>query len=41
VLRDYLGDRAVELYAAIKRAEQARFNAVVTPLDFDWLLRSA
>ena len=41
VLRDYLGDRAVELYAAIKRAEQARFNAVVTPLDYDWLLRSA
>lgn len=41
MLRDYLGDRAVALYAAIKRAEQARFNAVVTPLDFDWLLRSA
>ena len=40
-LRDYLGERPVELFAAIKRGEQSRFNAVVTPLDYDWLLRSA
>ncbi len=41
VLADYLGSRAVETYAAIKRVEQERYNAVVTPLDYDWVLRSA
>ena len=41
VLADYLGARAVETYAAIKRVEQERYNAVVTALDYDWVLRSA
>ena len=41
VLRDYLGDGVVGAFAAIKRAEAARFNAVVPALDYDWLLAGA
>jgi glutamine synthetase len=41
VMRDYLGDAFVDLYATVKRTEQARFNAVVTPLDHDWYLQNA
>lgn len=40
-LRDYLGDRTVEMFACVKRTEQERYNSVVTPLDYDWVLRSA
>jgi glutamine synthetase len=31
----------MEIYDAIKRAEQDRFYAQVTELDFDWYLRTA
>ena len=41
VMRDYLGDAFVDLYATVKRTEQARFNAVVTALDHDWYLQNA
>ncbi len=41
LLADYWGGRAAELFATIKRVEQERYNAVVTPLDYDWVLRSA
>ncbi len=41
VLRDYLGDRFVEMFVKVKRTEQARFFEVVTALDFDWYLRNA
>lgn len=41
VLRDYLGDRFVDMFVSVKRTEQARFFEVVTPLDFDWYLRNA
>ncbi len=41
VMRDYLGDRFVDLFATVKRTEQARFNAVVTSLDHDWYLQNA
>ncbi len=41
VLTTYLGQRAVETFATIKRVEQERYSAVVTPLDYDWVLRSA
>ena len=41
VLADYLGARAVDTFAMLKRVEQERYNAVVTPLDYDWVLRSA
>lgn len=41
VMREYLGDAFVDLYATVKRTEQARFNAVVTSLDHDWYLQNA
>ncbi|TCS12147.1 glutamine synthetase family protein [Caulobacter sp. BK020] len=41
VLRDYLGERFVEMFASVKRTEQARFAEVVTALDYDWYLRNA
>ena len=41
VLRDYLGDRFVDMFCSVKRTEQARFFEVVTELDFDWYLRNA
>ncbi|MDR7116738.1 glutamine synthetase family protein [Caulobacter sp. BE254] len=41
VLRDYLGERFVEMFVSVKRTEQARFAEVVTALDYDWYLRNA
>jgi len=41
VLREYLGDRFVDMFVSVKRTEQARFFAAVTSLDFDWYLRNA
>lgn len=41
VMRDYLGDAFVDTYSTIKRSEQARFGAVVMPLDYDWYLHNA
>jgi len=41
VLRDYLGDRFVEMFVSVKRTEQARFFEVVGQLDYDWYLRNA
>lgn len=40
-LREYLGDRFVDMFVSVKRTEQARFFEVVTELDFDWYLRNA
>jgi len=41
VLREYLGDRFVDMFVSVKRTEQARFFEAVTSLDFDWYLRNA
>nr|WP_310522559.1 glutamine synthetase family protein [Polymorphobacter sp.] len=41
LLTDYWGGRATEMYATMKRVEAERYNAVITPLDYDWVLRSA
>jgi glutamine synthetase len=41
VLRDYLGGRFVEMFASVKRTEQARFFDVITEQDYDWYLRNA
>jgi glutamine synthetase len=41
LLTDYWGGRATEMFATIKRVEMERYNSVVTPLDYDWVLRSA
>jgi glutamine synthetase len=40
-MRDYLGDRFVDMFAKVKRIEQDRFEAVVSPLDYDWYLKNA
>ncbi len=40
-MQDYLGARFVEMFTAVKRAEQDRFNEVVSPLDYDWYLKNA
>jgi glutamine synthetase len=40
-LKGYLGPRFLEIYCAIKRAEQDRFYSQVTELDFEWYLRTA
>lgn len=37
----YLGAQPVDIYACVKRVEHERYNEVVTPLDYDWVLRSA
>jgi glutamine synthetase len=41
VLGDYMGAEAVEMFATVKRVEHERYTSVVTPLDYDWVLRSA
>jgi glutamine synthetase len=41
VLKDYLGDRFVQMFTTVKKTEQARFFDVVTALDYDWYLRNA
>jgi glutamine synthetase len=41
ILRDYLGDRFVTMYATVKRVEQDRFNALVPAADYDWCLKNA
>ena len=41
VLRDYLGERFVDMYVKVKRTEQARFYEEITELDYDWYLRNA
>ena len=41
VLRDYLGDRFVDMFVSVKKTEQARFFEVVTSLDYDWYLCNA
>lgn len=41
LMRDYLGDQFVDMFAKVKRIEQDRFEAVVSPLDYDWYLKNA
>ena len=41
VLKDYLGERFVKMFCALKRQEQDRFFEVVTRLDLDWCLTNA
>lgn len=40
-IAEYLGDRFVATYDAIKTAEHQRFQATVTELDLDWYLTRA
>lgn len=41
VLRDYLGERFIDMYVKVKKTEQARFFEEITELDYDWYLRNA
>ena len=40
LLKDYLGERFVRMYAIVKRTEQEHFNSVITDVDYDWYLRT-
>jgi glutamine synthetase len=39
LVRRWLGDRFVDVYATTKRAEMDKFAAQVTPLEWEWYLR--
>ncbi len=41
VLKDYLGERFVRMYASVKRTEQDRYFGQVPPIDYEWYLRNA
>jgi glutamine synthetase len=40
LLKEYLGERFVRMYAIVKRTEQERFNSVISDVDYDWYLRT-
>ncbi|MCB1832868.1 MAG: glutamine synthetase [Geminicoccaceae bacterium] len=40
ILPRYLGDRFCKLYGACRRAEYARFETRITPLEFEWYMSS-
>jgi glutamine synthetase len=40
LLKDYLGERFVRMFAIVKRTEQERFNSIVSDVDYDWYLRA-
>jgi glutamine synthetase len=41
LLKDYFGERFLEIFHAIKAAECRRFSAQVSELDFEWYLTRA
>jgi glutamine synthetase len=41
ILKDYLGERFVRMFAAVKRTEQSRFFEQVPSIDYDWCLKNA
>ncbi|MDO9362677.1 MAG: glutamine synthetase family protein [Sphingopyxis sp.] len=41
LMRDYLGERFVDMFTIVKRVEQDRYFGVVPTLDYDWYLRNA
>ena len=41
LMKEYLGARFVDVYAAVKRSEQDRYFAEVPELDYAWYLRTA
>jgi glutamine synthetase len=40
-MRDYLGERFVDMFSIVKRVEQDNYFSVVPTLDYDWYLRNA
>jgi glutamine synthetase len=41
VMRDYLGERFVDMFTIVKRSEQDRYFGHVPNIDYDWYLRNA
>ena len=41
LMKDYLGERFVEMFSIVKRTEQEQFFGTVPVLDYDWYLRTA
>lgn len=41
VMKEYLGERFVSMFACVKRTEQGRFFDEIPALDYDWYLRNA
>lgn len=41
VLPEYLGPEFCRLYATVKRSELSKFEAAITPLEYDWYLSTA
>lgn len=40
LLKDYLGERFVRMFATVKRVEQDRFQSMIPDIDYDWYLRA-
>lgn len=40
LLKVYLGERFVRMYATVKRVEQDRFQSMIPDIDYDWYLRA-
>ena len=40
-MKDYLGERFVDIYSIVKRSEQDRYFGEVPALDYEWYLRTA
>jgi glutamine synthetase len=41
LMRDYLGERFVDMFTIVKRVEQDNYFAAVPPIDYEWYLRNA
>ena len=41
VMKEYLGQKFVDMYSIVKRTEQDRFFGTIPDIDYDWYLRSA
>lgn len=40
IMKAYLGERFVRMFATVKRVEQERYQSVIPNTDFDWYLRT-
>ena len=41
LMREYLGERFVDMFTIVKRVEQDNYFAAVPPIDYEWYLRNA
>jgi glutamine synthetase len=41
LMREYLGERFVDMFTIVKRVEQDRYFGQVPSIDYDWYLRNA